>query len=160
MADADVLDGSIFGAGQPCFGCSPDHPHGLRLRFIREGDEILTRHTPTELQQGPLGIMHGGLVSTLADELAAWAVIGTKGKFPFTGSFDARLLRPIRIGVEIVGRAKIIKDLRRLIDVEVALEQQGETMFTGTFRFVVLDEQGAAKMLGRPIPEEWKRFCR
>ena len=27
------MDGSIFGPGQPCFGCGPDHPIGMRLAF-------------------------------------------------------------------------------------------------------------------------------
>ena len=37
------LDPSTFGAAQPCFGCSPEHPIGFHLRFEREGDEIVTR---------------------------------------------------------------------------------------------------------------------
>jgi hypothetical protein len=38
-------DGHLFGAGQPCFGCSPDHPTGFRLTFTRESDEMITRFT-------------------------------------------------------------------------------------------------------------------
>ena len=34
----DVLDGRLFGEGQPCFGCSPTHPHGLHLAYERQGD--------------------------------------------------------------------------------------------------------------------------
>lgn len=154
------LDGHLFGNGQPCFGCSPDHPYGFRLKFEREGDEIVTRFTPGERYQGPPGIMHGGLVSTLADEVAAWAVIGLAGKFGFTASFDAKLARAIKIGVPLEGRSRIVKDARRIIDVGVRIVQEGQDAMTGSFRFVVLDRGGAERMLGGPIPEAWQRFCR
>lgn len=154
------LDGHLFGAGQPCFGCGPDHPHGFRLAFEREGDEVVTRFTPHDRYQGPPGIMHGGLVSTLADEVAAWAVIGLMGKFGFTASFDAKLARAVRIGVPVEGRGRILADRRRIVDVGVRITQSGEDAFTGQFRFVLLDQGGAERLLGGPLPEAWKRFCR
>lgn len=164
MSDAQPvsppLDGHLFGPGQPCFGCGPDHPYGFRLRFEREGDEIVTRFTPGERYQGPPGIMHGGLVSTLADEVAAWAVIGIAGKFGFTATFDAKLHLPVRVGVPLEGRSWVIKDARRILDVGVRIVQSGKDAMTGTFRFVVLDKGGAEKMLGGPIPESWHRYCR
>jgi acyl-coenzyme A thioesterase PaaI-like protein len=156
----EPLDGHLFGAGQPCFGCSPDHPHGFRLRFEREGDQIVTHFTPRPQDQGPRGIMHGGLVATLADEVAAWATIGLMGKFGFTVSFDAKLHKGVRIGVPVEGRSWIVKDARRLVDVGVRLVQEGADAFTGKFRFVILDQSGAERLLGGPIPEAWKRFCR
>lgn len=157
---SEPLDGHLFGPGQPCFGCSPDHPFGLRLTFAREGEDIVTRFTPGEGHQGPVGIMHGGLVATLADEVAAWAVIAQLGKFGFTASFEARLHEPVRVGVPLEGRARVVRDLRRIVDVSVRIVQSGKVAFTGTFKFVVLDRGGAEKMLGGPIPDAWKRFCR
>ncbi len=154
------LDGHLFGPGQPCFGCGPDHPHGLRLRFEREGDEVVTRFTPHDLHQGPPGIMHGGLVATLADEVAAWAVIALLGKFGFTAQMEAKLARPVRTNMPVEGRARVTRDGRRVVDVAVRIVQDGEDAFTGAFRFVLLDEGGAERLLGGPIPESWKRFCR
>jgi uncharacterized protein (TIGR00369 family) len=164
-APLEPLDGHLFGPGQPCFGCSPDHPFGFRLTFAREDDEIVTRFTPGDRHQGPVGIMHGGLVSTLADEVAAWAIIGMLGKFGFTASFDAKLHKPVRIGVPLEGRARIVKDARRIVDVAVRITQADaagttDAAFTGSFRFVILDQSGAERMLGGPIPDAWKRFCR
>jgi acyl-coenzyme A thioesterase PaaI-like protein len=163
----EVLDGHLFGAGQPCFGCSPDHPIGFRLVFEREeaggdprGARIVTRFTPADRYQGPPGIMHGGLVSTLADEVAAWALIGLRQKFGFTVSFDAKLRKAIRVGVPLVGRSWIAKDQRRLLDVGVEIEQGGELGYAGTLRFVLLDKAGAERMLGRTLPPTWERFCR
>lgn len=154
------LDPELFGKDQPCFGCSPTHPIGLRLRFSVEDGVVSTRFTPGERHQGPPGIMHGGLVTTLADELAAWTLIGVLGKFGFTASMALKLLRPVRIRVELVGRGRIEKQSPRVVRVAVAIEQAGEEAFTGEFAFAMLDRGAAEKMLGGPLPEAWRRFSR
>ena len=158
--DPDVVDGGLFGADQPCFGCGPRHAIGMRLRFERIGDEVVTRFVPHDRFQGPPGIMHGGLVMTLADEVAAWSIIRGRGKFGFTTGIKGRFRRPIRIDREVEGRARIIKDRARLIDVAVRIAQDGEDAFTGELSFVVLDRRGAEKMLGTTLPPEWNEFAR
>lgn len=154
------LDGRLFGPGQPCFGCAPDHPFGLRLAFRRDGDTISTTFVPGDHHQGPPGLLHGGLAAALADELGAWTVLGLRGKFGFTTSMEGRIARPLRIGAPIEGTGRITRDLRRLVDVAVALAQGGEEAYTGTLRFALLDRAGAEKLLGGPIPESWARFAR
>jgi len=159
-AMGERLDGHLFGAGQPCFGCSPDHPTGFRLAFERQGDEMVTRFTPTDRHQGPPGLMHGGLVATLADEVAAWAIIGLLGKFGFTASFSAKLAGPVRIDVPLEGRSRITSDKSRIVEVGVRLAQDGKNTFSGDFKFVILDKSGAERLLGGPLPEAWQKFCR
>jgi acyl-coenzyme A thioesterase PaaI-like protein len=154
------LDGTLFGEGQPCFGCSPDHPFGFRLRFTVAGDAVVTRFTPSVRHQGPLGLMHGGLVTTVADETAAWAVLATTGKFGFTTGFEARLLNGVRVGQEAEARGWVTKPGSRVVRVAVVVRQAGEDCFTGAFTFALLDRGGAEKLLGGPLPDEWARFCR
>jgi len=155
-----ALDVNPFGEGQPCFGCSQDHPFGFRLRFSREGDEVVTSFTPDDRYQGPPGIMHGGLVTTLADEVAAWSIIGLLGKFGFTAQLSCKLHKPIRTNVPVEGRARIVRETRRIVVAEARLIQNGEEALRGEFSFVLVDESGAERLLGGPIPEAWKRFCR
>jgi len=150
----------FFGPGQPCFGCSQDHPIGFRMRFVEEGDEVVARIVPGDQYQGPLGIMHGGLVTTFADEVADWVIIGKLGRFGFTAAIDAQLKKPVRVGIELEGRARIEDDRRRIVTVRVRLLQQGDEVYTGKFTFVIVDQSGAERLLGGPLPEQWKRFCR
>jgi len=157
---SERLDGSIFGAGQPCFGCAPDHPFGFRLGFTRDGDEIVTRMTPTEQHQGPPGIMHGGLVATLDDEVGAWACIAALGKFGFTVTFSVRLHQAVHIGREVEARARISKAGSRFVDVEVKVSQDAQTRLTGAFHFLLLGKSDAEKLLGRPLPQGWSSFAR
>jgi uncharacterized protein (TIGR00369 family) len=154
------LDGTLFGEGQPCFGCSPDHPAGFHLRFVAEGDDVVTRMVPEKHHQGPLGLMHGGLISTLADEAAAWAVLATTGKFGFTTHFEAKLSKGVRVGQEVEARARITKNTSRVVKTTVEIKQNGELCFTGDFTFVLLDRGAAEKLMGGALPEQWARFCR
>lgn len=157
---SELVDGGIFGPGQPCFGCSPEHPAGFRLRFAREGDDVVTHFTPSERYQGPPSIMHGGLVATLADEIGAWALILLLEKFGFTAEMQCKLRRPIRVGAEVVGRGRIAKPGARVVGVEVELLQDGVRAFEGDLRFVLLDRRGAERLLGGPLPPAWERFAR
>jgi uncharacterized protein (TIGR00369 family) len=154
------LDGTLFGEGQPCFGCSPDHPAGFHLRFVAEGDDVVTRMVPEKHHQGPLGLMHGGLISTLADEAAAWAVLATTGKFGFTTHFEAKLSKGVRVGQEVEARARVTKNTSRVVKTTVEIKQNGDLCFTGDFTFVLLDRGAAEKLMGGALPEQWARFCR
>ena len=154
------LDGSLFGPGQPCFGCSPDNPAGFHLRFEMDGEDVVTRMTPEKHHQGPLGLMHGGLISTLADETAAWAVLVVTGKFGFTTHFEARLSKGVRVSQEVEARARVTKSGSRVVKSTVEIRQASELCFTGDFTFVLLDRSGAEKLMGEPMPEKWLRYCR
>ncbi len=159
-AGPEPLDPHTFGAEQPCFGCSPSNPAGLHLMFARDGEEVVTSYVPPERLQGPPGILHGGLVMTLADELAAWTIIGLKQRLGFTAAVDARLRAPVRIGVAVDGRGRIVSDAGRVLKVEVVLRQAQIDVFFGTFTFALLDRSGAERLLGKSLPEAWLRFCR
>lgn len=161
MSDVvEPLDGTLFGDDQPCFGCGPKHPNGMHLRFERDGDEVVSRFTPTVLHQGPPGIMHGGLVATFADEVAAWALVVGLGKFGFTVSFDARYRKAVRVGEEIVGRARVVGPAKRLVSVDARVLQGGEVAFTGAFKFALLDRASTERVIGGPLPDAWARWSR
>ena len=104
--------------------------------------------------------MHGGLVSTLADEIAAWAIIGLLGKFGFTAQMSCKFTRPVRIGIPVEGRARITRETSRIVQVEARIRQNDQDAFTGDFTFVLLDRAAAEKILGRTLPENWAKFAR
>jgi len=153
------LDGRLFGEDNPCFGCSVNHPHGFHLSFTREGEEVVSHFTPGAQYQGPPGIMHGGLVMTLADEVAAWALVAGLHKFGFTAQVDGKFKRPVRIGVDTELRAHIVKASFRVVRVVASIRQQGESCYEGNFVFALMDQAGAEKLLQAPLPEAWKRFA-
>ena len=55
--------------GYNCFGCSPNNPIGLHLEFYEDGDYIVSTWHPEHNYQGWVDTMHGGILSTLIDEV-------------------------------------------------------------------------------------------
>jgi acyl-coenzyme A thioesterase PaaI-like protein len=155
-----VLDGSLFGDDSPCFGCAVNHPIGFRLRFAVEGDAVVTHFTPSDRYQGPPGVMHGGLVMALVDELAAWTLIGKLSRFGFTASFEGKLKKPVRIGRDVRGTGVLLKQSSRVVRVGVTLAQDDVEVVSAELAFAVLDTAAAEALLGGPLPEAWRRFSR
>lgn len=152
------LDPHTFGTEQRCFGCGPNNPVGMRLRFVRDGDAVVTRFTPPEGWEGPPGVFHGGLQSTLADEVAGWALVGLLGRMGFTTSLNIRFLRPVRIGLEVEARASIGAHNGNIVALDVTLRQSGRTTAMGTVTFMLPDVDKAGTYLGSPLPKEWEHL--
>ena len=57
-----------------CFGCCPDNPIGLHMEFYEDGDYIVSTWHPSTHYQGWVNTMHGGILSTLIDEVCGWVV--------------------------------------------------------------------------------------
>ncbi|MFO0611738.1 MAG: PaaI family thioesterase [Polyangiaceae bacterium] len=158
------LDPHLFGEASPCFGCSPTHPIGFRLRCEKhvDGDARSVRATfvPRDDMQGPPGVMHGGLVLALADEVAAWTVIGLVGRFGFTAQVSSKLARPVRIGVPVACTGVIESQSSRVVKVKVELRQAEAIVNTSELTFALLDEASAERLLGTKLPDAWRRFAR
>ena len=156
MADKpSALDPYVFGAAQRCYGCGPHNPMGLRLRFERQGDEVVTRFVPGEGLEGPPQVFHGGLQATIADEVAGWAVVGLLGRMGFTTSLSLRYIRPVKIGEEVEARASIAARNGNIVTVDVRLLQNRRTALMGTVHYMLPDADKANAYLGGHVPESW-----
>ena len=52
-----------------CFVCGKKNPIGLKLDFSFDGKTIKTDFIPQKEHQGYFNIVHGGIISTLLDEV-------------------------------------------------------------------------------------------
>jgi acyl-coenzyme A thioesterase PaaI-like protein len=82
---------------QWCFACGPKNPIGLKLVFQEEGDKYITQFTPGPEHQGYDGIVHGGIISTLLDEVMARYPYA-KGLNTVTGRLEIRFRQATRVG--------------------------------------------------------------
>lgn len=156
MREHQHLDPYVFGASQRCYGCGPHNPAGLRLRFERVGDEVVTRFTPSEGMEGPPNVFHGGLQATLVDEVAGWACVGLLGRMGFTTSLNVRYIRPVQINVEVEARGRVAARNNNVVAVEVRLRQNGKNALMGTVHYMLPDAEKAAQYLGGEVPESWR----
>lgn len=93
-----------------CFGCGSANIDGLRLAFERGGEgTIRTTFVARPKYEGPPGILHGGIIALIFDELSA--ALSVRGRGPsFTARLSVRFLKPVFTGEEITFEARLDKE--------------------------------------------------
>lgn len=89
-----------FLADEMCFACGKDNPIGLKLEFIEDDEYCRTTFISGRNYQGYEGIIHGGIIATLLDEVMAryaWKKYGAAA----TAKLEIRFLKPAPTGVPI-----------------------------------------------------------
>lgn len=86
--------------GYQCFGCSPSNEQGLRLTFTRNGDGIETRLLFGRAFESYPGVVHGGIATTVCDEIMGNLLVLRFGATVFTTTLRTRYLAPLEVGVE------------------------------------------------------------
>ena len=91
-----------------CFGCSTTNPHGLHLRLWYSEQGCFTKCTIPDFLCGIDGIVHGGILALLIDEVAEWTIIAHLGRFGMTRNISIQYFKPARTNTEIVVESQII----------------------------------------------------
>ncbi len=65
-----------------CFGCGPENPMGLRLKFYRAGDQIVTDCTPTKWWNGQPGVVNPGIVYAVLIDSVIWTASAILHRVP------------------------------------------------------------------------------
>ena len=101
-----------------CFGCGRLNPNGLHLHFYPLDDDsgVWAPFTPAREQEGYMGMVHGGIISTALDEAMAWALYRLD-IWAVTGRMSLAFKRPVEVGVEARAIGRLIANRGRLLDV-------------------------------------------
>jgi acyl-coenzyme A thioesterase PaaI-like protein len=98
-----------------CFICGLENPVGLHLHIYETEPGVLesTYIAPDHFQGYP-GVLHGGIVGALIDEISGRALMGSDPmdpRFMFTAKLEVKYRKNVPIGrqLKIVGRALKIK---------------------------------------------------
>ena len=119
-----------------CFVCGPANPVGLKLEFAEEGGEYVTYFTPEKQHQGYMGIVHGGIVSTVLDEVMA-RLVHVRGLNAVTAELTVRLKRPAPLGKRLRFAGRIDSEEGRIIRCSAkATDEQGRLLAEATARML------------------------
>lgn len=94
-----------------CFICGLENPVGLHLHIYEtEPGVVETTYTAPEHFQGYPGVLHGGIVAAILDEISGRAHMGSDPhhpRFMFTGKLEVKYRKNVPIGkpLKIIGRA-------------------------------------------------------
>lgn len=122
--------------GYNCFGCSMNNSIGLRMQFFEDGDEIISEWHPNPDYQGWNSILHGGIQSTLMDEIASWFVFVKLKTFGVTSRINVLFRKPVLIEKgNIILHARLSEIKRNIAFIYVSLfDGEGQLCTDGTIQ--------------------------
>ncbi|MBI4240294.1 MAG: PaaI family thioesterase [Candidatus Rokubacteria bacterium] len=106
-----------------CFGCGPQHPVGLRVRYFKTDEGVVSPIVIPERFEGPPGVAHGGIVAGYLDEILAGAAVRHAGRLYVTGELTVRYMKPVPIVAPLLGRGRVVQDHGKYLDLEGTLEE-------------------------------------
>jgi uncharacterized protein (TIGR00369 family) len=132
-----------FAPNSICFGCGPANPHGLRIRSMTQGDQVVAEWTPAPHHEAFPGMLNGGIIGSLLDchsnWTAAWHLMQRSGadKPPctVTAEYAVKLLRPTPSGQPVRIVAEVVESTGERAVVEATLTSGDKVCATcrGTF---------------------------
>ena len=133
-------------ADHRCFGCGRLNPHGLKLEFFgrEDGSLLWAPFTPTRDHEGFQGVVHGGIVSAVLDEVMGWALFA-RDVWAVTGRLSVAFRRPVEVGVATRASGWMVADRGRALAGagELRREEDGILLAEATATFVRVPEERA-----------------
>ena len=111
-----------------CFGCGENNPIGLKLKPVYDGEKVRAEFTPGEYHQGWDNATHGGILHTLLDEVAAYAILCHGIHFGVTTKSEVRFKHVAPTGEPIQISAWVTKMTKRLLETKEVLALKDNTI--------------------------------
>jgi len=134
----------------PCFGCGPRNPRGLRLSFRRVGDHVETSFLADVTMEGWPGRLHSGILYAAMLETANWTVFGVTGRIGIpvrTSALSLQRWVPSGTRLRIAGRAKSTGPSSLTVALE-AFTAHGQSVATLDRDFVLPNRQEFLDKMG------------
>ena len=134
--------------GYKCFGCAPDNPIGLHMEFFEEGDYVMCFWRPQDHFEGWVGVLHGGIISTLIDETAGWVVTRKLQAAGVTSKLGVTFRKPINSNeVQVTVKARLSERRRNLAIIDVVVENaHSEVCAEAEVVYYVMSAEKSAEM--------------
>ncbi len=111
-----------------CFVCGDKNPVGLAVRFYEKKGGAAAEFAPKEFLEGYKGLLHGGILSSLLDEVMIKAVLA-KGVYCVTAELFVRYKKPVPVSGRLSLYGRIEKENGRIYTTRGwAKNQKGEAV--------------------------------
>lgn len=110
---------------------------------------------PDQHYEGFTGVLHGGIQSTLLDEIGGWVVMVKLGTAGVTARMEVKYRKPFRMDkIPVRLEARVIQTNNRLATVEARLtDGDGQVCTEGIIDYYIFSEEKARKDLRYPGKE-------
>jgi acyl-coenzyme A thioesterase PaaI-like protein len=108
IIDPEVLKTIPNSEDQTCFGCGTQNPHGLKMKFSTDGERVYSFMQVPSTLTGWDKTVHGGILSTILDEIMGWSVIYLLKKIGVTKTITVEFKKAVSAAEQltIVGSIK------------------------------------------------------
>lgn len=117
--------------GYDCFGCNPQNPMGLKMKFHvdTDTDNLLCIFPLNTHNQGWVDTLHGGIQASLMDEICSWQIHYRLGTSGVTSNLNIRYHRPVSTLLPyIIVWVEITNQRRRIIDLHATITTPDGTL--------------------------------
>ena len=130
-----------------CFVCGESNVAGLRVRFIRQQDRVVSRVMARKEHCGFRGVVHGGVLTALIDETMGWAPAYAKRRMAVTAEITVRFLKPVPPDTMLVVTGRFKADRRFYWETEGDISGEDGTVYvTATAKFVPMTAGESARV--------------
>ncbi len=122
-----------------CMACGEENPQGLHLKFRFEGDDCVCDFLPKRVHQGWAGVVHGGILATLLDEVINQALCLTVGPV-VTAQLNVRYRKPAPTGESLRVSARVTGGRGKLHEAEAEVTlADGTILASGTAKLMEVE---------------------
>jgi uncharacterized protein (TIGR00369 family) len=120
-----------------CFACGSLNASGLQLDLHVEPGRSWTEFTLDSRFEGWEGVVHGGILCTILDEVMAWALVG-EDNWGVTARMNVAFRRPVEVGRTVRAEGWITEARRRVVDTAARIVEAdtGDELATATGVYV------------------------
>ncbi|NPA15215.1 MAG: PaaI family thioesterase [Deferribacteres bacterium] len=133
-----------------CFGCGKENPIGLKLErfWDEERHVVFSDFTLSRLYEGFENVIHGGIISTIADELIWWVIAAEKRQCTVTVELTVKFKRPLAPETPYRGEAFILEEKGRRFTARCEIkDREGNILAEATGVFLALKESAWREFL-------------
>ena len=130
-----------------CFGCSPVNPAGLRMKFFANQDTVFSNVTIPDHLCGWSNIAHGGVLTTILDEIMSWAALHFLKRITMTKSMNIEFIKPvyIRNPLKAEGRVQAVNGKHDAVMEGVLYNDNGDACAKSTANFAIFSPKVAKR---------------
>jgi len=123
-----------------CFICGRDSRNGLKVDFAVTERGARASHTVGDDFEGFEGVVHGGILCALLDEIMWKAINGQTGAITVTAKMDVRFKKPVPVGTRLLIEGFITGRKRRIFEARgVITDREKNILAEATGLFMEMD---------------------
>ena len=135
-----------------CFGCSPKNEQGLQMEFFEDGDFIVSHWNPKAHLSGFKNVLHGGVQTTILDEIACWVVFVKCQTSGVTTALNAKFRSSAFTDKGLLTvRAQLISQEKKFANIHAEiLDENGKVCSEAEVQYMIFPPEMAKKKFGYP----------